>query len=418
MAEGFVSSENVAYECLLELMQRSMVQRGVLGSIDERVKTCRIHDLMRDLCLSKAQEENFLQIIDISENRQETMDSLSSCKVRRLSLIHLTTDNVSDHKLLSIIKDGCLRSFTCFDSCFGPKILKPWFDFFYRQRVLKLEGKYLYVVNLPKEIGKLIHLRFLSFKEIRMVSLPSSIRNLTCLQTLDLQSCNKISIVTKSIKREKILGCEELLKNVVTWRLEYLRHLYLPSYFQLSRGNQLLLEHASNLQILVNISVSYPGLDKILQRTTLTKLKVYFNKIWDGGIQCNHLHSLTVNLALHGNYVNRDIVTIISSCPELYELKVTGAREILPNDNQFSLNLIKLSLKDTNLESDPTPTLEKLPNLRVLFLKNALEVDEIVCSRGGFPRLESLSVYGLWIKEWRVDEGSLHCLSHLSLQAC
>ncbi|EEF41491.1 conserved hypothetical protein [Ricinus communis] len=62
MAEEIIMSEeeeeeileDVAYRYLCELVDRYMVQveeRGLMG----RIKSCRIHDLMRDFFLSKAE---------------------------------------------------------------------------------------------------------------------------------------------------------------------------------------------------------------------------------------------------------------------------------------------------------------------------------------------------------------------------
>ena len=52
-------------------------------------------------------------------------------------------------------------------------------------KVLNLEN---YNGNLPKDIGHLIHLRFLSLKGSNLKNMPSSMDNLRCLQTLDLWS--------------------------------------------------------------------------------------------------------------------------------------------------------------------------------------------------------------------------------------
>uniref|UniRef100_A0A2N9J744 Disease resistance protein winged helix domain-containing protein n=1 Tax=Fagus sylvatica TaxID=28930 RepID=A0A2N9J744_FAGSY len=72
VVEGFVSPkyelegdemlEDFAERCLVELINRCMVQVGITGS-SGRIKSCRLHDLMRDLCLSKAKQENFLHIV-------------------------------------------------------------------------------------------------------------------------------------------------------------------------------------------------------------------------------------------------------------------------------------------------------------------------------------------------------------------
>lgn len=89
ISEGFISSaqfnkdsvdtmEDVAYAYLNELVERCVVQVGAQRSV-RNIKTCRIHDLMRDLCFLKA-EENFLQVVKFSDKNQVIG------KVRRLTI--------------------------------------------------------------------------------------------------------------------------------------------------------------------------------------------------------------------------------------------------------------------------------------------------------------------------------------------
>ena len=89
VAEGIVSKEDVGEGYLAELIERCMIQVGRTSSHDGRVKTCQMHDLMRDLCLSKAKEENFLEIIGATFQQVETS---SSSRVTLLT--HSTIDNV------------------------------------------------------------------------------------------------------------------------------------------------------------------------------------------------------------------------------------------------------------------------------------------------------------------------------------
>ncbi|CAL5394931.1 unnamed protein product [Camellia sinensis] len=87
MAEGFISQEereeeetkmDVA-ECYLgELAQRCMVQVELqpdeeysITKESKRFKHCRLHDLMRDLCLSKVKEENFLNVTDYQHRNEQ-----------------------------------------------------------------------------------------------------------------------------------------------------------------------------------------------------------------------------------------------------------------------------------------------------------------------------------------------------------
>ncbi|VVA36488.1 PREDICTED: putative disease resistance [Prunus dulcis] len=72
VAEGLISlrqqrhgsretMEDIARDWLSELVERCLVQVGTSGSTGT-IKGCRIHDLVRDMCLLKAKEESFLQI--------------------------------------------------------------------------------------------------------------------------------------------------------------------------------------------------------------------------------------------------------------------------------------------------------------------------------------------------------------------
>ncbi|KAF5939751.1 hypothetical protein HYC85_024010 [Camellia sinensis] len=84
---GQRSLEEVAEDYLMDLIQRSMVIVAIKG-FDGRIKACRMHDLLRDLCLKKAMEINFLQPI---ENDNDA--SPSSLKA------------VTDHNLPSILEN-------------------------------------------------------------------------------------------------------------------------------------------------------------------------------------------------------------------------------------------------------------------------------------------------------------------------
>ncbi|CDP10671.1 unnamed protein product [Coffea canephora] len=68
VAEGFLkqvtgkSLEEIAEECLMDLIDRNLilVRRVSYG----RIKTCIIHDILRDLCLREAEKENFMHVVN------------------------------------------------------------------------------------------------------------------------------------------------------------------------------------------------------------------------------------------------------------------------------------------------------------------------------------------------------------------
>uniref|UniRef100_A0A803NN02 Uncharacterized protein n=1 Tax=Cannabis sativa TaxID=3483 RepID=A0A803NN02_CANSA len=191
--------EDVAYDCLTEFVKRSMVQVKDYG-LTGRMKTFIIHDLMRDLCLSKAEDENFMKFIDLRETEKKKKPLYyASTNVRRVA-IHLCNDGTNDvFRFVSTINESlrCLIVDTR-NHHPGKHELRLVFNRFLMLRVFKLHGSYYRInlgIRLPNEIGKLIHLRLLSIGGgISLENFPSSIGNLRYLQTLKVHSSYGILI--------------------------------------------------------------------------------------------------------------------------------------------------------------------------------------------------------------------------------
>ncbi|GLT53631.1 hypothetical protein SLA2020_268890 [Shorea laevis] len=99
--------EDVADDYLEELIDRNLIQVTSKRS-DEGVKTCRIHDLLWELCRTKSAEEKLLYVPrDSSWNTS-----------RRLSIL-----NRMLHQFISSNISGCsyARSFLSFGGEFGQK---------------------------------------------------------------------------------------------------------------------------------------------------------------------------------------------------------------------------------------------------------------------------------------------------------
>ncbi|KAI5344788.1 hypothetical protein L3X38_012665 [Prunus dulcis] len=158
MTEGFISSvsaevmEDVSYRCLNELVGRCMVQVGKHGS-SKKIKTCHLHDLMRDLCMLKAKEENFLRIINYSAALETKYTP--NRRVRRLAIY---LDNMVDTYGLGKETYGHVRSLLYFVPE-NSKILRSLLKNFTLLRVLKFGDTAGKEYKLPHEIGNLVHLR-------------------------------------------------------------------------------------------------------------------------------------------------------------------------------------------------------------------------------------------------------------------
>ncbi|KAL0441731.1 UNVERIFIED_CONTAM: putative late blight resistance proteinR1B-17 [Sesamum radiatum] len=156
IAEGFVnvvvphSLEDIAMEYIKELIDRNLLivrQQGILG----KMKTCIIHDLLRDLCLREAQKENFLCItkvydVDIPPNIENT---------RRLGIHRSTKQYRYNPRVLNTLRSASsARSLVCESEWISPWLV-PCLKLL---RVLNVHDIYS-----AEEIMQLINSRFLHF---------------------------------------------------------------------------------------------------------------------------------------------------------------------------------------------------------------------------------------------------------------
>ncbi|XP_004308695.1 PREDICTED: putative disease resistance protein At1g59780-like [Fragaria vesca subsp. vesca] len=357
--------EDVAYDCLTELVERSMVQVVNYG-LTGKVKTCRLHYLMRDLCLQKAKEEDFLDVVDFSTGRR-----LTGNKVGRLVLY---LDHESECEFSGKGgRNGHIRSLLYFNPPrfrWSKRVIRSVFNDFRLLRVLKFENLRR-EFELPKTIGNLVHLRFLSLRDSEFRALPSSVYKLILLQTLDLRGHFKYGW--------RIIKITNVFLN-----MEQLRHLYLPAEHTVS-GRKLSFAKLCNLQTLVNVRIEKCNLNDLVRLPNLKKLGI-----------------------------------IASRSSQLEKLKEMLVSEKLPEKLRGYPDLTKITLRSTKLKGDQIEIVEKLPKLRVLYLGfNSFESETMVFSQGGFPHLEFLTLRALFdLKEWRVEKEAMPCLHRLRIEWC
>ncbi|XVF78638.1 hypothetical protein PTKIN_Ptkin14bG0151100 [Pterospermum kingtungense] len=455
VAEGIVSTkqdgnggeiiEDVAERYLVELAERCMIQVRETDLATSKIKTFQMHDLMRDLCLSKAKDENFVFIVDQSNANSSTIIR----KVRRVSahvffwIQRLKSPNIrsllffgellTDEAFLKLVPKTMVNYFDVHDDEFcnphylivGLLLSCVWFSStggiwtyifnnFKLLRVLDFEGaSELSGCKVPSDIGKLIHLRFLSLRDQGFIisKLPSSLGNLRCLQTLDLRIKAELS---ESIH----------LPNVI-WRMEQLRHLYLPERCKTKK--KLNLDTLTNLQTLVNFNTKYCNFKDLSKMSNLRVLEIrwHFNI---GGFEgpdksaligSKYLHTLSIFMK-NERIDPTHLAHLLSSCDCICKLSLEVDMRKLPEYHCFSQDIAHIHLSYCNLEEDPMPTLKKLPNLRILqFGDSAFTGKKMICSVGGFPRLDSLSLESLSnLEELQVDVGAIPVLRCLEIVNC
>jgi hypothetical protein len=183
IAEGLVSNlhgqdlEVVAKSYFNELINRNMIQ-PVLTEHGE-VLSCRVHDMLVDLILSKCAEDNFISVA----YNQEDIAILDRCeyKVRRLSLISSSRGTQLPTIPTSLSQ---VRSFALFGDSSYPC---PLSEFRYlRVLVFEHAGNRKVVIRLT-DIGLLFQLRYLKVSvQSGVMILPAKIGGLLHLETLEM----------------------------------------------------------------------------------------------------------------------------------------------------------------------------------------------------------------------------------------
>ncbi|KAF8406550.1 hypothetical protein HHK36_008638 [Tetracentron sinense] len=402
--------EDVAEQYLQELIFRCLIEVGRRDTM-ERVKTCRIHDLMRDLCIIKAKEDNFLEILHHRLNMPVTESSSDAVAKRR----RCSFDLGHERYVPLGQRSPHLRSLLFFfhahewNMSLGKKQVLSMCKEFKLLRVLDLRGAGIGI--LPTQIGSLIHLRFLGLRNTRIIHLPPSLGNLQGLQTLDFKL--DYSIMLK--------GCHPTVPDVI-WKMKQLRHLYLNEFVD---SSHLRLDTLSNLQTLYYIHAG-DWIEKDLSKlANIRKLKIKFKdrKEMDTVLEflVLTLKSLRfLSIVLGSNETFPDLEPLCR-CHLLSKVDLFGRiGKFVRENHPFPLNLTKLHLILSELEQDPMATLKDLPRLKILNLDVVSFVGkEMVCFTRGFPQLESLMFQHLQkLEEWIVEEGAMPSLRHLVIVEC
>ncbi|KAJ4887867.1 Disease resistance protein (NBS class) family [Raphanus sativus] len=393
------SIREVADICIEELVKRNMVisKRDIDTS---RFETLQLHDMMREVCLRKAEEENFVQTIDTS-----IANSKSPCKSRRLALtgwhqeppfnVDMEVKNPSLRTLL-LIGNGEWKV----TSLFFPrhKLMRvldlPWVEF---------EGG-----KVPSSIGKLIHLRYLSLKRSHATRLPSSMRNLKKLLYLNLDVIGEVYMpnILKEMRELTFLSLPQILHDKTNLELGNLVKLETLKYFCTKHGRVTDLHGMTRLRSLFIYIMD--------ERYTMETLSSSLSKL-------SHLESLTIDS--RGRFyrpTNDDEKGFVWDFVNLKQLKLEIYMPRLPDAQRFPSHLTTISLRQCRLKEDPMPILEKLLHLKEIELWNASFIGRRMdCSRHGFPQLQKLLFKGLdeW-EEWILEEGSMPLLHTLNITFC
>lgn len=384
VSEGFLkpirakSLEEAANEYIIDLIDRNLIfvhRRGILGQI----KSCCIHDLVRDLCLREAQKLNFFSLVDVHNPDIPPHIQI----IRRLSFHQAPLKPIrSVSPVLDLLGPTSLTR-----SMYGELGHTP---------LCTTNLRLLRVLNImednfpPDEIMKLVNLRALSFSSEwgsnSIMRFTSSISLFWNLQNLDIGHTSD----------EPIFLPPEI------WDLPQLRHLRFERFVLPDppcpddKHDSHIME---NLQTLANV-LYFRCTEEILKRApNLKKLKATYDRL-PRSLQWPHfcLYNL---VHLH----------------KLESLACEVLSEISMNHLSFPLSLKKLVLNGSQIPWGDMTIVGSLPNLEVLKLRSHACVGPDWCPvEGEFVRLKSLVIGKTNLRHWRADKTHFPILVHLVLQ--
>lgn len=253
VAEGFVRTAHndhdaycVARGYFNELINRSMIQPILLDHNDD-VLTCRVHDMILDLIISKSTDENLFTIV----NDSKFMRRLCG-KVRRLSF-HSWINMEKYNKIVATICLSQARSLVMLSYGFIPNVLD-----FRSLQVLILENSDQQDLT---GICTLTQLRYFKIRTMEQFKLPSQIRGLQHLETFEIEKVPHFGF--NSLHHLDIILPSDII------HLPRLLHLIIPDPKIMPDG----IGNLKNLQTLKYFDLGTNSLHNIASLQELTNLK-------------------------------------------------------------------------------------------------------------------------------------------------
>ncbi|XP_060172236.1 putative late blight resistance protein homolog R1B-23 isoform X1 [Lycium barbarum] len=379
--ERLKSLEETGKQSLEDLISRNLIivrKRRFNGEM----KTCGIHDLVRDLILRQAEKEKFLQVTRKHDVIRRFNDSASKPHVYRYSS-HSRISHGDCWKSTSSLT----RTLYLFN---GLKLAPPpskQIPFLARFKLLRVLAILQYTFReFPLDITKLVHLRYLEFN--CNDDLHCSVSKLYNLQHL-------------------IFGGQSNLP-VEIWKMKPLRHLEVKKIasFCVPSSKAVSSFMLQNLEGLSDLSISCCTKELFTGIPNLKRLKIH--GAW---AECSRdMISQTLNS--------------LSCLNQVEILKIACSRKLyphpLPSKYALPTSLKRLTLRCTYLPWEDMANIVMLPNLEVLKIKdNGFDGDVWRLSdEETFNQLKFLLIDRTNLKRWEAGSVNFPKLQHLVLKRC
>ncbi|KAL6658514.1 hypothetical protein ACP70R_004100 [Stipagrostis hirtigluma subsp. patula] len=393
--------EQVAEGYLYELINRSLLQVVEKNEFG-RVKSCRMHDIIRQLALEKSKIECFGTIYDGSK-------TFSVDITRRLS-IH--SSNIAPLSQSSTIH---LRSIYAFAHYVDLDILRPILASTNLLSTLDLQGTQIEM--LPNEVFSLFNLRFLGLGDTRIHFLPEAVGRLQNLEVLDASNTALLSLPKDVAKLKKLRYLYASVYLMESGSYRRIRGVKMP------RG----IKNLTGLHALQDVKASLEALDDVAALTELRTFAVKDVKsehslnLCSAIVKMSHLVHLTISASSENEVLPWEALHLPGT---LSKLKLDGQleKQRLPQilSSWSHLNtLTRLSLGWSKLDEDSFSSLTVLRGLCYLSLNKAYDGDKLYFPAQSFPKLRQLIIWtALQLRQVEIEEGALESLVELWFSEC
>ncbi|KAK7367027.1 hypothetical protein VNO80_09033 [Phaseolus coccineus] len=408
IAEGFIEAkegktkEDVADDYLKELLNRNLIQVAGTTS-DGRVKTLRIHDLLREIIILKSKDQNFASIV-------KEQSAAWPEKIRRLS-VHSILPYRQQHRSVSQ-----LRSFLMFGVGEHVPLGKLFPSGFKLLSVLDYQDAPL--KKFPLAVIDLYHLRYLSLRNTKVKMVPGYIiGKLHNLETLDLKKTSVRELPVDILKLQK-------LRHLLVYQFKFKGYAQFHSKHGVKAPTE--IGNLKSLQKLCFVEANQDRgmiIRQLGKLTQLRRLGILKLREEDGMAFClsierlTNLHALSVTSEGESKVI--DLTFLCSPPPFLQRLYLSGRLQELPSWIQSLHSLARLFLKWSCLKYDPLVYLQDLPNLAHLELLQVYDGDTMHFRSGKFKKLKVLGLDKFdGLKEVTVGKDAMTCLERLSIGRC
>ncbi|KAK9944168.1 hypothetical protein M0R45_009746 [Rubus argutus] len=400
IAEGLVEEvrgakpEEIGESYMEELTCRCMLQ-VVEREPNGRVETFRMHDLLRELCISISEAETFCTIHNDQEPTKES-------KARRVSM------QANSRPLTNRSSISKVRTFFMF-AAFSLNNLPSGFQLL---RILDLED--VPIVQLPDDIVNCFNLKYLNLRSTKIKELPKDIGKLGNLEMLNISN-SKIRLLPVGIlKLQK-------LRHVL---MLHINEQKMRSFDCLDGRTQAPpgICKLKSLQVLDTVQVGGDLIKQLQSMTQLTRLGLANVSEADEEDLCKAIESMTfieqLNIMATDENELLRMDALKKGPPLLNTLFITGKLLRLPHWFPSLHSLSYLALLWSRLEDDFLPCIQELPNLTKLWLINTYVGNELVF-RSGFPKLKELFLLNFSrLSVIIIEQGAMPALTTLDIWEC